>query len=804
MALKKSELYSSIWEGCDQLRGGMDASQYKDYVLVLLFMKYVSDKKLSGVTLEKGTTFYDMLQYRGQDNIGDQINKIIGEFARNNGLSGIIDQADFNDETKLGRGKEKIDRLTNLLNIFNKPELNFSNNGADGDDLLGDAYEYLMKHFAQESGKSKGQFYTPAEVSRVMANLIEIQKSTSQTQTLYDPTCGSGSLLLKAAALAPRGITIYGQEMDISTRALAVMNLWLHGHPTADIKQGNTLANPQFKEENKLQTFDYAVANPPFSYKAWKNGLENPEADPFGRFAGYPLPPDKNGDYAFLLHFIQSLKSTGKGCIVMPLGVLFRGNTEGEIRKQLIQKGYIKAIIGLPPNLFYGTSIAACLIVLDKENAQERKHIFMIDASRDYTKDGNKNRLRERDIHKIVDVYKNELEIEGYSRKVSIKEIADPKNNYNLNIPRYIQSNEDEDIHDIQAHLLGGIPKRDIDKLENYWKVFSSLKNKLFSNQNNYYQLKVPVEELKKTINEHAQFKEFQDNMKKIFDEWKNKTIKRFKNLEKNNFHPKEEIKNISESLLWHYEEQLKKFNANELIDKYAIYQHLMDFWEETMQDDFFEILIEGLEIGKIVEKKKEQLMGKLIPPEIIVQEYFNNEQKEIETLETELENIKTQIQELQEEHANEEGLLAGALDDKGKITKASLNKAISEIKKATSPQEKNELNLLKQYQNLMEQETQIQTKLKTKKQELNQKIETQYTKLSTKEIQTIIIEKKWMSELQNRIQKEIEKITHQLTQRIKELTQRYETPLIQIQKEVQEYQNKVEQHLKTMGYVWK
>ncbi len=250
-----------------------------------------------------------------------QINKIIGAFAKANGLTGIIDtnDNDFENEEKLGKGKDKIDLLTNLLNIFNKPELDFSKNRAEGDDLLGDAYEFLMRHFATESGKSKGQFYTPAEVSRIMAQLIGIDKSTSQDQSLYDPTCGSGSLLLKAADIAPHGITIYGQENDNATRALAVMNMWLHNFSDAEIVQGNTMSKPEFRNEEtgELKQFDYAVANPPFSYKSWMNGLD-PVNDIYKRFEGYDnLPPKKNGDFAFLLHLIKSLKSKGKACIVL-------------------------------------------------------------------------------------------------------------------------------------------------------------------------------------------------------------------------------------------------------------------------------------------------------------------------------------------------------------------------------------------------------------------------------------------------------------------------------------------------------
>ena len=384
MAIKKSELYSSIWASCDELRGGMDASQYKDYVLVLLFVKYVSDKyagqKNPLIVIPKGGSFADMIAAKGDKDIGNKMNIIIAALAKENGLKGVIDQTDFNDPDKLGKGKEMVDRLSKLVAIFENPALDFSRNRAEGDDLLGDAYEYLMRHFATESGKSKGQFYTPAEVSRIMAKVIGISAATSASTTIYDPTCGSGSLLLKAADEAKVKISIYGQEMDNSTAGLARMNMILHDNPSAEIWKDNTLSEPHYKEKNgSLKTFDFAVANPPFSTKAWSSGFD-PAHDLFGRFED-GMPPQKNGDYAFLQHLLRSLKSTGKGAIILPHGVLFRGGAEAEIRKNLIRKGYIKGIIGLPANLFYGTGIPACIIVLDKENAAGRKGIFMINAS---------------------------------------------------------------------------------------------------------------------------------------------------------------------------------------------------------------------------------------------------------------------------------------------------------------------------------------------------------------------------------------------------------------------------------------
>lgn len=820
MAIKKSELYSSLWAGCDELRGSMDASQYKDYVLVMLFMKYVSDKKDPLVELKPETTFYDMLQYRGQSDIGDQINKIIGEFAKNNGLAGIITEADFNDDAKLGAGKEKVDRLTNLLNIFNKPELNFSNNRADGDDLLGDAFEYLMRHFATESGKSKGQFYTPAEVSRVMAQVIGINKSRSQSETIYDPTCGSGSLLLKVADLAPHGISIYGQENDNATRALAMMNMWLHNFPDAEIAQANTMSSPQFTDEitGELKTFDYAVANPPFSYKSWMNGLD-PQNDIYKRFIGYnAFPPKKNGDFAFLLHLIKSLKSKGKACIVLPLGVLFRGNAEAEIRKQIVNKGYIKAIIGLPPNLFYGTGIAASLIVLDKEDADKRTHIFMIDASKGFRKDGNKNRLREQDIHRIVDTFNNQLEIPKYSRLIPITEIADPKNDYNLNVPRYIDSQEPEDIQDIEAHLLGGIPKRDINALEDYWKVYPTLKNDLFrpvERRPEYYELKIANDEIKNTIFNHPEFTAFSKQMEQVFEQWKTETIAYTKAFEQG-ISPKREIGVISDNLLQHYENK-------QLTDKYVMYQHLMDYWnpdsnDEAMQDDFYEIAAEGWKAGNEVKRKEkktkkgdkeivkevagiEGLEGRLIPPALMIQEYFAQDQKAIEELEAKAESLNANMEELRDEHGGEDGLLANAIDN-GKISKANLVKAIKELGKRNDDNAE-ELDMLAKYKQLMDEEANTQIKIKAAKSELEKKVIAQYPKLSIDEIKTIVVEKKWIVNIEQRIHTEMDNISHRLTQRIKELADRYEIPLPAINSELEKLTNRVEDHLKKMNFKW-
>lgn len=801
MAIKKSELYSSLWKSCDELRGGMDASQYKDYVLVLLFVKYVSDK-YAGVAdplieVPQGGGFQDIVALKGQKDIGDNINKIITKLAEVNDLKGVIDVADFNDADKLGKGKEMQDRLSNLVAIFENPALNFRKNRADGDDLLGDAYEYLMRNFATQSGKSKGQFYTPAEVSRVISKVIGVNSAQSQERTIYDPTCGSGSLLLKAADEAERGLTIYGQEMDNATRALARMNMILHGHPTAEIWQDNTLSSPYFKNsDGSLKTFDFAVANPPFSSKAWSNGI-NPAQDEFKRFDGYGIPPAKNGDYAFLLHMVRSLKSKGKGAIILPHGVLFRGNAEAEIRKNLICKGIIKGIIGLPPNLFYGTGIPACIIVLDKEDALNRQGIFIIDASKGFVKDGNKNRLREQDFHKIVDVFNKQIQVPKYSRMVTIQEIE--ANEYNLNIPRYIDSQSEEDIQDIEAHLLGGIPKLDIEALSDYWQVYPTLQQDLFevADRPGYLLLKIPASEVKTCIFAHPEFISYGEEIQAVFETWQFLHAPLLKAIQVGD-KPKAIIHALSEDLL-------QAFAGKSLIDKYDVYQHLMTYWVESMRDDVYILVEDGWKAEpKAVMNKKGAVIDyicELIPKELIINRYFQAEQAAIAELETKKDEIVRQQEELQEEHGGEEGMLTEVTNDSGKITKANVSDRIKIIKNDTTFAD--ELKVLKDYLKLSEQEAEISKQIKLLTQFLDKYVLTKYGDLTDDEIKTLVVDDKWMTTLRQAINSEMDRISQRLTQRIKELAERYDTPLPQLTSKVEELTSKVEGHLQKMGLVW-
>jgi len=800
MAIKKSELYSSLWASCDELRGGMDASQYKDYVLVMLFIKYISDKwagqPYAPINIPKGSSFKDMVALKGKPDIGDQINKkIIAPIAEANRLS---DMPDFNDVSKLGSGKEMVDRLTNLIAIFERKELDFSKNRADGDDILGDAYEYLMRHFATESGKSKGQFYTPAEVSRTMAKIIGIDKvKTTNDITVYDPTCGSGSLLLRVGTEAKSHVTLYGQEKEGATAGLARMNMILHDNPTAEIKQGNTLAKPLFEENGNLKTFDFVVANPPFSDKRWSNGLTLPDDEPYNRFKDYGVPPNKNGDYAYLLHIIRSLRRNGKGACILPHGVLFRGNAEAEIRKNLVRKGYLKGIIGLPANLFYGTGIPAAIIVVDKENAQNRKGIFMVNAGKGFIKDGNKNRLQEQDIHKIADVFNKQIEIAGYSRMVSYAEIE--QNEYNLNIPRYIDNQEKEDIQDIEAHLLGGIPNRDIDDLEQFWEVYPNLKRVLFepNNRTSYSNLKIEMEQINEVIFSHSEFVSFRQRMDTLFGEWKETTIKYLKGLEAGS-QPKEVIFEISESLL-------QQYHNKPLINKYDMYQHLMDYWNKVMQDDCYIISADGWKAETyriIVENKQKKKVDKgwtcdLIPKELVINRFFHKEKKALEDLEAEKERISAELTEFEEEHSGDEGYFA----EMDKVNKGNILARIKELNGEGDIEE--EMDVLNKYLSLLDNQTRINKQIKEAETELDEMLYAKYPELTVDEIKTLVVDDKWMQTIESSISGEIDQISQALAGRIKELSERYDKPLPKIDSEAKNLESMVNEHLKKMGFVW-
>lgn len=821
MAKKKSEIYGALWEACNKLRGGMDASQYKDYVLTLLFIKYISDKakvdKNFLIVVPKGASFDDMVQLKGSKTIGEDINKnIIAKIAEaNENLTGIIDKVDFDDTAKLGSGKDLVDRLTDLIAVFERDELDFTKNNAEGDDILGDAYEYLMSKFATESGKSKGQFYTPAEVSRVIAKVIGADKINKADVTIYDPTCGSGSLLLKVAYEAQTEVSIYGQEKDITTVGLAIMNMYLHNCPMAEIKQENTIAKPQFTKNNntELETFDYVVANPPFSTKSWSTGI-TPNEDVYGRFE-LGVPPAKNGDYAFLLHILKSMKQTGHGAVILPHGVLFRGNAEAIIRRNIIDKRWIKGIISLPANLFFGTGIPACIIVLDKSEAENRKGIFMIDASKGFVKDGNKNRLRECDIKKIVDTFNAQLEIPKYSRLVPMDEIV-AKNEYNLNIPRYIDSQEPEDIQDIRAHLNGGIPNFNIEELNNYWEAFASVKNDLFTPiDTNYSKLKPEIENIKETITNSSDFVEYRKNYNNLYKEWAKENIAKLKSIPLKT-KPKQFIADLGNNIL-------AKYASAKLINKYDVYEVLMEYWNETMQDDVYMISEIGytIELHKLVTKKnKKEIITyycELVPQEYVANRYFKDDVKYISQTEDKLNEIQAKKDEFIEEYCSENGALYGLDVTYSKSVKKEKIEVTEELYDGSTMSKgrveqyikankgnsdlSSEIALLNKYLVLFDEESALNSELKTKTQELYEKVLKKYRELSEDEVKTLVVEDKWLATLSNRIEQVLTDLTQKLSQRVKEIALRYENTLSTLEDDQEKLKNKVKQHLAAMGF---
>jgi type I restriction enzyme M protein len=811
MAVKKSALYSSLWASCDSLRGGMDSSQYKDYILTLLFVKYVSDK-FKGVTygdidVPDGGGFDDMLALIGDKNIGEKMDKIIAHLAEVNNLLGTINNARFNDEDKLGKGKEMVDKLSELLCIFRDYMPDFSKNRADGDDIIGDAYEYLMRNFATESGKSKGQFYTPAEVSRVLAKVVGIEHAKSGA-TLYDPACGSGSLLIRAAEAAPVSVAIYGQEKDGTTAGLARMNLVLHNRATAEIVGGySTFSDPKYlniNDDSALRQFDFVVVNPPFSDKNWTHGLKE-----FGRFDGYgDRPPQKNGDYAWLLHIVKSLKHNGKAAVILPHGVLFRSNAEATIRRNLIDKGYIKGIIGLPANLFYGTGIPACVIVIDKENADERDNIFMIDASRDFTKDGNKNRLRERDIYKITTVFNDGIELPNYSRNVSNSQIK--KNDYNLNIPRYIDGGAAEDLQNINAHLNGGIPVADVNSLSLYWETFPNLRKKLFKplpRRKGFVTIAVNKDNIRDTIYDDNEFFAYNGTVETAFNRWKNKIDKKLKSID-NSTKPKYLIAEIAEIMI-------NTFEKVNLIDKYDVYEVLMSYWNEIMSDDVYLLVQDGYNaireiepLAKTSSKKKNNGVeakqnketrwdGKLIPKALVIEKFFGDKQNKIDDTEIVVAAARVELDEMIE-NAEDNSIINEVLKDNGNINKPDLKKKLKD--KEIDAEDKAILERLQTLAARVDDGAQI---IKDLRAALDRDTREKYPMLTDAECLDLLLERKWRRAVRNRIFSLYEAISHRIADRVNELGKRYEKTLPELEDEVKRLQQKVKNHLRWMGVVW-
>ena len=869
MPVKKSELYSILWEACNKLRGGVEPARYKDYVLVLLFFKYVSDKydnnPYADFIVPDDATFDVLIKAKGKQDVGEIVDKTLDKFLDANGLRGSLPEVNFVTD-ELGDGKARIDKVSGLIGVFQNPALDFRSNRASGDDIIGDAYEYFMMKFAQESGKSKGQFYTPSEVSRVIARLIGVENITKQS-TIYDPAAGSGSLLIRAADEAPVNsngdsmISIYGQEVDNSTAGLAKMNFILHQKGTGEIAKGNTLSNPKYKDSfDQLRRFDFVVMNPPFSDKSWSDGI-NIENDIYNRFDGFGIPPKKQGDYAWLLHVIKSLDTNGKAGIVMPHGVLFRGNTEEVIRINLLKTRYIKGIVSLPPNLFYGTGIPACLIFIDKENAEYRENIFFIDASDGFKKDGNKNRLREQDIEKIVRVYNAQEEIKGYSRLVPYSEILDD-NAGNMNVPRYIQKPDDALPQNIEAHLHGGIPEHDVESLNKIWEISPFLKEKIFERTDgNNFRLATALDEIENAFeNDDALRTQKITKSTEIFEAWKNKARELLLNIDENT-NPKKLIRELGDMILNDYADSL-------IADKYSVFDCLMNYWNEILQDDVYVIKAGGYEAGREVslqydaKGKLKGFEGELIPRKIIENEYFEDKINEIEALRDKIENLSSEMKEICEEESGDDGLLSEVLSDKGEVSKDALNARIKDLEdkktsavlealkallssfgdfdamekiaeetpeienydirnkngscgknkisaaiksaqsEAALPEDyQDEYNALINYQAKLDEADSLKEQSKELQKKLDEAVLKKYKELSVDEIKHLLFDKKWTARLTTDINNEIDSVLNSSMSRLEMIAERYVQTLDEIESNTDKSREAVRNALKGMGF---
>ena len=814
-AIKKSQLYSTLWESCNALRGGMDASQYKDYVLVILFVKYISDKAKSGDTdlddIPEGCTFDDFVRLKQKNNIGEEINKKLEKLAATFSLDNVFVNADFNNEDKLGKGKDKVDTITSLIEVFENKNLDFSTNRAGDDDLIGDAYEYLMRNFASQSGKSKGQFYTPAEVSRLMAKIIGIREDSRDQITIYDPACGSGSLLLRARDEAKTGtiVGIYGQEKDLATINMAKMNMILHGMYFADLKHGDTLNTPLHSQGFELDTFNYVVANPPFSLKKWMKSAK--AKDDYKRWTEEAVPPMSKGDYAFLLHIIKSIKSDGKGACILPHGVLFRGSVEkGEaeavIRKDLVKSKFIKGIIGLPANLFFGTGIPACIIIIDKSAASTSEGIFMIDAKEGFIKDGAKNRLREQDVQRIFDAWISGRPQPHYCRLVKWKEIED--NEYNLNLPRYIQPRSLEIQQDLYAHIHGGLPMADVDNLEALWNVCPSLRNRIFEPHTNegYLQLTDAAQaDLASLIANDESFKSQNERVLKTFAEWRKYMESEFPEVKKGCV-PREKITAWSKEIL-------KLFApCHSLIDSYAVFDELMKYWnDDCMQDDLYLISRDGwtvsvnLPLSKSGKNKGQvkksysytELDCDLVPVDVLVNHYFKTEADKIAKTQQMIDAEQVAMEAINEEFCD------SFEDIPFENVNGNFIKGVRALIKEGKRQPKIFADILPVWEDFdkhAKAQEKYKDSLKALVKELTSKVRAKYASIGEEEIRELVFDCKWMPTLESKLVILINNAQYDITMAIHNLNERYYVTLPEIKDEISVYCKLVDGFLMDMG----
>lgn len=826
--MNKQQLASKIWESANKMRSKIEAGEYKDYILGFMFYKFLSDKELRFLK-EKGFSEEDIKELSEEDKETVKfVQNGIGYFiSYKNLFSTWVEKGSDFDVSDVRDALSAFDRLINLSHkkvfdrIFNTLQTGLSKlggtsgeqtkairdllhllkiipmNGKQNYDVLGYIYEYLISNFAVNAGKKAGEFYTPHEVSLLMSEIIADHLKEKEEIKIYDPTSGSGSLLINIGNAISKhmvnknNIKYYAQELKENTYNLTRMNLVMRGILPDNIvtRNADTLENdwPYFDESDPVGTYDplyvdAVVSNPPYSQK-WDQ--DNKESDP--RYAEFGLAPKSKADYAFLLHDLYHVKPDGIMTIVLPHGVLFRGGEEGVIRKNLVEKNHIEAIIGLPANIFFGTGIPTIIMVLKKQS-KPTTDILFIDASKGFVKAGNKNQLLASHIKKITDTVIERKSIDKFSKLVSLEEIRE--NDYNLNIPRYVDSSEPTESWDIYSLMFGGIPKSEVNSLDKFWAAFPSLKNELFEEENDAY-VNLKSEEIKEVITKNIDIKEYIKNYENSFDTFyvylENQIIQNMLTL------------NIPKTQQEISSEIFNRLEPFKLIDAYKAYQALDNEWFQTSID--LEIIqTEGFKSTKIVDpnmiiKKKDNKeeevqdgwVGRIIPFEVVQQTILKEQYIDLKSKESRILEIQGNYQETIDSLSEEEKELV--FNDNGDSIDA---KKAKDLLKELDDEPKDEdslKNRLVRYLDMLYEEKELKKTIKFESAELHNKSKDAIENLTDEMVISLLTEK-WIVPVVNSIKGLPQEIVSELVNKVKSLKEKYDTTFFEITDEISDSQN--------------
>lgn len=819
--MNKQQLASKIWESANKMRSKIEANEYKDYILGFIFYKFLSEQEEKYLKKNDWTDEYLCELTEEDSEVVESIQKNLGYFISYNNLfstwikkgsdfsvqdvrdalsafSRLIDSAHKDvfegvfdtlqtGLSKLGEGSaSQTKAISDLIYLIRDIPMD----GKQDYDVLGFIYEYLISMFAANAGKKAGEFYTPHEVSLLMSEIVAEHLKDRESIKIYDPTSGSGSLLINIGKSASKyisnkdNIKYYAQELKQNTYNLTRMNLVMRSILPDNIvtRNGDTLEDdwPYFDDKDPIATYeplyvDAVVSNPPYS-QSWDP--TDKETDP--RYARFGLAPKGKADYAFLLHDLFHIKSDGIMTIVLPHGVLFRGGEEGEIRKNLIEQNHIDAIIGLPSNIFFGTGIPTIIMILKQK--RENTDVLVVDASKGFIKSGKNNKLRASDIKRIVDVVINRENVANFSRVVSRDEIRN--NNYNLNIPRYVDSSEKTESWDIFATMFGGIPKSELEDLSNFWNAFPNLKSDLFQEINaSTYQLKVP--DIKKAVFSHPEIQQFFETSRKVFSD-----IPQYMR--------EELIDHINEVHVQREEEKLAQYifkclESMPLIDKYDAYEKLDTQWQ-YIQTDIEILQTEGFDAAKQVDpnlviKKKsgkevevqEGWLGHVFPFDLVQRELLADDVNSISSKENRLNEISAEIEELFEELPEEEKEKDFVNDAKDAFVNAKVKKAQKDETLDLAVRD-----ILKQVVGLQNEEKSLKSDVKSAVDNLQNKTKVQIEQLSNAQVY-MLLEKKWITPFIEQMQSLTQELVNGLVQKIEQLSQKYDETLSDIDNEIKE-----------------